>query len=351
MRVKQTTVGIVLVLTGLAQIAPGIRPVDGARSWLFPGLSAATTGWFAGILLIVSLLGFVYAGLDLLGLVPWHVRWRPMATVSLVCSATLLAVYWPVYATVAALLDVASAVLIVRWREPSAEEVAARQASHARQRRSVGARAARVAAAVLFAWLAAASFFRPWYIRWGSTERLERLHVAAADTVSPEPSFQTTRAIEIAAPASKVWNWLAEVGQDRAGYYSYDWIERIAGFHVRNAYTLLPQWQQRAVGDFVPAAPPTGFGGLFGSKVGFRVAVFVPSQLYVLNSRILCWSFILQPVDSAHTRLVVRARGNATPGIKNYALSLVDFFALGPAHFIMEHKMMLTLKSRAEAGP
>src|SRR5678815_961497 len=96
-KVKRSTAGILLVVAGLAQIAPGLRPVDGARSWLLSGLSAAANGWLAGFLWAVSMLGLVYAGFDLLGFVPRRLAWRPVAAISLASSALLLGLYWPVY--------------------------------------------------------------------------------------------------------------------------------------------------------------------------------------------------------------------------------------------------------------
>src|SRR5438874_12455914 len=82
MRLNPTTVGVALVLAGLAQIAPGLRPVDGARSWLLHGLSANANGWLAGFLWAVSMLGLVSAGFDLLGFLPRRLAWRPVATIS-----------------------------------------------------------------------------------------------------------------------------------------------------------------------------------------------------------------------------------------------------------------------------
>lgn len=34
------------------------------------------------------------------------------------------------------------------------------------------------------------------------------------------------RGVTIHATADDVWPWLAQLGQDRVGFYSYDWLER-----------------------------------------------------------------------------------------------------------------------------
>ena len=57
--------------------------------------------------------------------------------------------------------------------------------------------------------------------------------------------------ITIDAPPEQVWRWLIQTGQDRAGFYSYDWIERLFGYDMRNADRIHPEWQQLAVGDRV----------------------------------------------------------------------------------------------------
>jgi hypothetical protein len=35
-----------------------------------------------------------------------------------------------------------------------------------------------------------------------------------------------TRAITIAAKPDAIWPWLVQIGDRRAGFYSYDWVER-----------------------------------------------------------------------------------------------------------------------------
>jgi hypothetical protein len=45
------------------------------------------------------------------------------------------------------------------------------------------------------------------------------------DDLIPEPADVTTRAVDIEAPADRVWHWLVQMGQDRGGMYGYDWLE------------------------------------------------------------------------------------------------------------------------------
>ena len=69
---------------------------------------------------------------------------------------------------------------------------------------------------------------RPWHLRWGATEE-EIEKPLPGDDLVPEPGSQFTRAITVNAPAEEVWPWLAQVGQDRGGVYSYEWLESLSG--------------------------------------------------------------------------------------------------------------------------
>lgn len=37
----------------------------------------------------------------------------------------------------------------------------------------------------------------------------------------------------------------------KAGYYSFDWLERFFGFHIVNDYTIRPEWQHLEPGDWI----------------------------------------------------------------------------------------------------
>src|SRR5262249_25418482 len=95
---------------------------------------------------------------------------------------------------------------------------------------------------------------RPWLLRWGATPAEVTANLPG-DAVVPHPTWQSTRAIHIAAPVEVVWPWLAQMGQDRAGLYSYDWLENLAGLKFHSADRIVPDWQSVKVGDTVRFAP------------------------------------------------------------------------------------------------
>lgn len=180
-------------------------------------------------------------------------------------------------------------------------------------------------------------FVRPWHLRWGATEA-ELVRELPGDDRVMQPQLDATRAITIAAPLGEVWKWLQQIGQNRAGFYSYAWLENAVGCDMHNADRIVPEWQNIAVGDKVwlhPKAPP------------LEVAEVIPNRSIVLGDD---WSFHLEPLDSQRTRLIVRSRGTYTyPDLKLDPLNFLYWRGIfEPAHFIMERKMMLGIKERAE---
>jgi hypothetical protein len=67
-----------------------------------------------------------------------------------------------------------------------------------------------------------------------------------------------THAIDIDAPAEAVWPWVSQIGADRAGFYSYQWLENLVGCQIRNADEIHPDWAHRAGGSLLlhPKALP-----------------------------------------------------------------------------------------------
>lgn len=116
--------------------------------------------------------------------------------------------------------------------------------------------------------------------RWGATPE-ERQRPPPGDDLVPGTTSQT-------------WPWLAQIDQDRGGFYSYEWLENLAGCRTRNADRIHVEWQRREVGEMV----------LLHWVSGLKVARCEPNRV----------------------------------------------IALELPHFVMERKMLLGIRSRAEAG-
>jgi hypothetical protein len=107
-----------------------------------------------------------------------------------------------------------------------------------------------------------------------------------------------------------------------------DVFENLAGCHMRNADRIHPEWQQREIGDTVLMHP----------LAGIKLSRFEPNRSYALQG----WYFALEPLRDGRTRLFARSRIPRGVASLGYAL----FIEL--PHFVMERKMMLTIKQRAE---
>jgi hypothetical protein len=194
---------------------------------------------------------------------------------------------------------------------------------------------------------------RPWMLRWGATEA-ELKTKWPGDELTPRSSGGCTRAITIAAEPEQVWPWIVQIGQDRAGFYSYTWLENLFRADMRNTYRLVPEWQTRHVGeDFWMAAKHR-----YGGQARMVVARLEPARALVLvmpqDARSAIehgyaphgsWSFMLRPAGSNATRLIMRSV-DAESGPPLGRIGGLAFFE--PAHFIMERKMMLRIKALVE---
>jgi hypothetical protein len=204
--------------------------------------------------------------------------------------------------------------------------------------------------------IGALSELKRWAGRWG-TRPDELARVWPGDELSPHATAVTTRAISIAAPADTVWAWLIQIGQDRSGFYSYTWLENLFRCAMPRVERIVPEWQQRAVGDIVWLARRERYHGEARQRVvridrGRVLSLASPADWGRLvrheTSAGGTWTFILLPQTAQTTRLIVRSRGPEAPTMPGRLFWLMFF---EPAHFIMERKMMLRLKQLAEANP
>jgi hypothetical protein len=203
-------------------------------------------------------------------------------------------------------------------------------------------RKARIAGgAALVAVAAAAAYpvpLRRWYLTWGA-RCAEVDRVLPGDELLPAPDILTTRAISIDAPPAAVWPWLVQMGSGRGGAYTYDWIENVLGLGMHSADRILPQFQHLEVGDMLPVGP---------RGPGMRAEVVDAEQSLVFRSEDGSWVWIFALfVENGETRLVSRNR-IATPDAST-AGRLVNRWVMEPGSLVMERKMLIGIKQRAEA--
>jgi hypothetical protein len=190
--------------------------------------------------------------------------------------------------------------------------------------------------------LAAVALLRVRSLRWGATDR-ELTLAWPGDDLMTHADLISTRAVTIHARAEDVWPWIAQLGQGRGGFYSYDFVENLVGCDIHSSDTVLAEWQDIQVGSKVRLAP----------EVPLTVALVEPGRALVLRGGIpmgavsapydFTWAFALQPIPGGSTRLVVRERYTYT---RRWAALLVEPVQL--ISLVMSQRMMRGIKQRTE---
>jgi hypothetical protein len=177
--------------------------------------------------------------------------------------------------------------------------------------------------------------YRPWQLRWGATDA-EVDRALPGDDLVQAPTFNATRAITIAAPPQQVWPWLVQVGVNRAGWYSYDWLDNLGRPSARR---VIPELQHLAPGDLLPMSPD--------GKHGITVhALEEPRWMIWGTPGYTSWVWLLDPLPDGTTRLITRVRSD--PRWRPSSLMFAPLLEL--ADFPMMRRMLLNLRARIEAA-
>jgi hypothetical protein len=183
-------------------------------------------------------------------------------------------------------------------------------------------------------------------VNWGSTGS-EQASVLPGDELIPGPATVTTLATTVAAAPEEVWRWLVQIGQDRGGMYSYDWLENLFGLRIHNADRIREEWQHLAPGDQVRLVRK----GWLGLKEGLAlpVARVDPGRALVLREQPpaqpwdAIWSFHIVPLGPGRCRLISRARSARPRGAARLAA-----WAMSPVTTAMTRGTLLGIRRRAE---
>ncbi|MBK8020197.1 MAG: hypothetical protein IPK19_01935 [Chloroflexi bacterium] len=204
------------------------------------------------------------------------------------------------------------------------------------------------AAAQIAVLLPISPIVRRWYNHAGasSTEVQTRY---STDSLVPSPQQGYTRAISIRAPKEIVWGYLMQLGQERAGLYSYDALENLVGCEMHTVDHLVPEWQNLKVGDVVRFGP---------------AAKGYPTQkvIEVQDKRLIVWqgvdaktleaggglngiiAYYLSDAPDGGTRLIVRSAMSYPP---TFAMKLL-WRITEVLNYVMEQKMLRSIRAFAE---
>jgi hypothetical protein len=192
--------------------------------------------------------------------------------------------------------------------------------------------------------------FRPILLDWGAPEKIRSLALAGDEFTAGKSH---TRAVLVNATPEQIWPWIVQMGQDRGGMYSYETLENLVGADMHNVYDLRIEFQApRLKGDTIWLANKNHYEGR-GYQI---VAEVTPNKSFVMvggkdYSRILrgqdasgSWAFYLYTENQHSTWLIARS----SEGKIGFVNKLLRYITYEVPHFIMERKMLVTMKKLIE---
>jgi hypothetical protein len=158
------------------------------------------------------------------------------------------------------------------------------------------------------------------------------------------PRLATTRAITIQAKPEDVWPWLVQLGQGRAGLYSYQKLENLVGCKIENLGEIRPELQDLTIGDKIRLGPDGFPYYVVGAiETGQTLILTSPPEDDIMAST---WVFHLVAIKPNRTRLLARNRLAYEPSGMN---TLIWRVITDPTFFVMERRMLIGIKDRVEA--
>jgi hypothetical protein len=199
-------------------------------------------------------------------------------------------------------------------------------------------------------------FLRSKYQKWGSTkEELQR--ELPGDKLVKNVKGWYNHAITINATPANVWPWIAQLGQNKGGFYSYELLENIVGSKIHNADDIVPKFQDTVIGNNVAMTP---------KAAPYIVTAIEPGQVFVLQLRVnlqtqetvdntqplpakyqdSSWVFFLEETTEGTTRLISRSRNDWNQSKTNTFI----YGMFGVISQAMDRKMLKGIKKRSEVN-
>jgi hypothetical protein len=198
--------------------------------------------------------------------------------------------------------------------------------------------------------------------RWGTGgQAVARRY--PGDELVPQPRWGWTHAVQVQAPAADVWPWVAQIGADRGGFYSYQWLENLIGCQVRNAAVIHPEWAAREGGELRlhPKAPPLRIVSVQPGRALVAYMAPVPALSGTRQPEAphpggparardrwmtASWLFLVEPTGPGRCRVISRYRCDTSADLSSrlqFGPAIVE-----PVSFAMDRRMLIGVKQRAE---
>lgn len=198
---------------------------------------------------------------------------------------------------------------------------------------------------------------------WGlsdlPTEEERRMKLPGDDLLEGDRTVRIQGAVTINAPREKVWPYLAQIGQRKAGFYSIGWLERLLTFHIYNTFQVVDEFQHMEKGDYVfyhqngvgSEVQDVKWGEYFTTKSDSRnpstyqgAIAWVPP--FGLKHFAWTWNFILLDNGDGTTRFINRCDATWAP-FGGWRFALVALILGSPSVFMCRW-MLYTIKRCAE---
>ena len=186
-------------------------------------------------------------------------------------------------------------------------------------------------------------FLRSFLMHWGSTNKeISKYYVG--DSILLRPDFENTLAVTIDKPPSAIWPWVAQMGLNKAGFYSFTWLENIFGCALHNADRIHPEWQNPQPGDDEPVCASAEKNNM----PGWTIAIVIPNKALVYKSSTdSSWmmGFYIDSFSQNKSRLITRMRYIIPKQFWSY---ITDKAWMEWAHCIMQKGSITGIKKRAK---
>ena len=175
----------------------------------------------------------------------------------------------------------------------------------------------------------------PKILDWGATVEESQMTLIGDND---QEKIISTRAITINAPKENVWRWLMQLGADRAGFFSYEFIESALGYETRFPSMALPQFDDFKKNDLIRGSLDEARSVI---PYNFEVLNVIPQNTFVLDN----WgSFLITSISDNKTRLLIRTQEPKRIGVFGF----IKHHLIAPFHYVMERRTLYGVKMKAE---
>ncbi len=204
-------------------------------------------------------------------------------------------------------------------------------------------------------------------LRYKQTPTEKMRPLPGDDWIRPnEKHLRYDGACTINAPAAKVWAYVQQSGQTKAGWYSFDWLERLFTFDIHNHYDIHPEWQNLKAGEYqwfhqaplsigewvteVSQVEPYGWASHSDTAADPTYANPGPNQEKALGLwfKRFCWTWNWQVTRVSDNRCRLLWRCDCTFDRYNRLNKYFVVFILGTASIVMGRRYMDVMTKLAE---